>query len=789
MAEIKIIKNKPKLSSYGQYRFKDGSTGVMDENNLSISGEFNTKFLDDDLYTTNLSNPVNEDIIDRGYDLGSDGNLNLTLDIKRDTGGNQKRLKNITLKLLVMSYYDSEGDEAVEHQFLSEQNESYIGDATIWLRDNYSEPKGYSWVPGTIIDGKNILLNIGTDNLYYNNNFSSYADDLPTNVKQKFQNSNWKNIQQSEEDYIYFVVYMHADDYVTIVGVPDTWYVKDRYEVFRLKLQDVKYEEAQGNCSDISDIDGYNEDTNRSTVEGYTNCWRQTNGTYWKGKTSTYDTSLTRWKQIDQTGGTLSEPELTVKHLKIKVSHPYDIEPPLEEATGEYQDFITSPYILTNTQYNDWYNFSPYRVIDYDFLNNINYNQQNSEVIDFTVISDVETFQNEDIDLQQYYIEDDDKFKTSAPGFVQFNHSISIMDDFDLSLSDVTSTNTAFAYFVIDWNDNQEKIKSWDNVEFPQSFTELYGKQQEDNTFILRGIDGYDTNINDFNTVSQLKHFYQTSGLKTIKSVVFSYGKDNAGRIQALRWKLVTTRIFLNENRVTKEDFGELGTLGFTTIPWPQTSPMISGISKLSKYYDSVENVLFNNRFASDELLSETKVYNALVGDMEEMGDYVGDVDIEQTRFFSGARDMHNLLMLPNMGGYYCDGDPTGDHWCVADSNIGNFCGDDPDNGICAAYPPFVRYDDFDYWDAENNFYPDFDESCVGLIFISDSSNTTLKQNCLIELNMGDVENDNIVDTSGNSNVGVLIGDYAIKKQSTLVPLTRDSDMKLPETDNTDKAI
>ena len=54
---------------------------------------------------------------------------------------------------------------------------------------------------------------------------------------------------------------------------------------------------------------------------------------------------------------------------------------------------------------------------------------------------------------------------------------------------------------------------------------------------------------------------------------------------------------------------------------------------------------------------------------------------------------------------------------------------------------------------------------------------------------MGDVENDNIVDTSGNSNVGVLIGDYAIKKQSTLVPLTRDSDMKLPETDNTDKAI
>ena len=99
-------------------------------------------------------------------------------------------------------------------------------------------------------------------------------------------------------------------------------------------------------------------------------------------------------------------------------------------------------------------------------------------------------------------------------------------------------------------------------------------------------------------------------------------------------------------------------------------------------------------------------------------------------------------------------------------------------------------YTNDDYWDAENNFYPDFDESCVGLIFISDSSNTTLKRDCLIELNMGDVEDpDSIVDTSGNSNIGLLIGDYTIRKESTLVPLTRDSEMKLPETDNTDKAI
>ena len=36
----------------------------------------------------------------------------------------------------------------------------------------------------------------------------------------------------------------------------------------------------------------------------------------------------------------------------------------------------------------------------------------------------------------------------------------------------------------------------------------------------------------------------------------------------------------------------------------------------------------------------------------------------------------------------------------------------------------------FGYWGTGENFYPDFNESCVGLIFISDSSNNDLKRDC-----------------------------------------------------------
>ena len=140
------------------------------------------------------------------------------------------------------------------------------------------------------------------------------------------------------------------------------------------------------------------------------------------------------------------------------------------------------------------------------------------------------------------------------------------------------------------------------------------------------------------------------------------------------------------------------------------------------------------------------------------MGDSFGDVDIEQTRFFSGAYDMDYLLMIESD-----DYNPYYDIYDVETNPNG-------------------------YWGNEV-FYPDFDESCVGLIFISDSSNDDLKRDCLIELNMGDVENDNIIDTSGNKNIGIMIGDYSISKKSTLVPLTREINMKLPETENQDRAI
>ena len=966
MATIKILKNNPKLNSYGQYRFEDTDINL----NLSVSGEFNSKFLDDDLYTTALENTVNEDIINNDYDIQEEPSLSLTVKIK-----NVVKETNKSIKFKVALFDETIDGFREGYPFLSDDyrtNDTDYpppkkcdGDVStgitdgdgniiyedgpvvctdtmwynhykkivkdskyqIWSRSNYGQKKNFN--PKTIIDNEKILENFATDttNGIYYEDFSSYSksgfnidDALSITLE------NWGEIDRTAAGKFYVVVWTHAHK--------DLWVGTDRrdarVQVFEFNKRDFKY--LQSDPDTWSNPEQCNQSDAAADPQG-TNCWID-DGTYYKGNTS--EISITKtgdngFRGNEGGGAGKEAPAFKCTSVTMKVVPPYQMDISQSDIPENYQKIIEFPKVLTSGNYSDFFELNPHRIINYSYLT---HHSNGLDVVDFQPISEVTTANNT-IDLQQYYTDFDKKFKSSAPGFVELSFDIKILNILSFELEDfpISPPNyTAFAYFVVDWNDSNKKFENWEDVlgDFPTSYGGLYEKQQDDNTYNLRSFDG-DMNPNTtFNTLANLQHFYRTSGLKTIKSVVFSYASGSSG-LQALRWKLVTTRIFLNENRVTKEDFGELGTLGFTTIPWPRTSPIISGISKLSKYYDSVENVLYNNRFADDELLSETKVYNALLND--ELGDYVGDVDIEQTRYFAGARDMDQLLMLESMfsenlvnsnlttwyiynnsnndaitddsgtettatititnGGSFrsdiqfieddikiTDGKEYkvefnayaseartmevhvkeyGDDFNQTGGNydnlglIGNvsltssmehykfdFIASDVSNLAGVATNPNAKLNFYlgntsasqwdgsaitisdvsirekttigiaeseyhpytDIYDGETNsdgywansetkiYYPDFDESCVGLIFISDSSNTTLKRDCLIELNMGDVENgDNIIDTSGNSNMGILIGDYSIKKESILVPLTRDSNMKLPETDNKDRAI
>jgi hypothetical protein len=54
-------------------------------------------------------------------------------------------------------------------------------------------------------------------------------------------------------------------------------------------------------------------------------------------------------------------------------------------------------------------------------------------------------------------------------------------------------------------------------------------------------------------------------------------------------------------------------------------------------------------------------------------------------------------------------------------------------------------------------------------------------QSCKLELNTGELIGKSIIDSSGNSNKGLLIGDYKVKKTRKGEPMRRDSFIKVPK--------
>ena len=100
----------------------------------------------------------------------------------------------------------------------------------------------------------------------------------------------------------------------------------------------------------------------------------------------------------------------------------------------------------------------------------------------------------------------------------------------------------------------------------------------------------------------------------------------------------------------------------------------------------------------------------------------------------------------------------------------------------------YINDDESLYWDGETNKFPE--ESSVGQIFITENQDLDLKQNCKLELNTGQLSGKSIYDSSGNSNKGLLIGDYKVKKVRKGEPMRRDSFIKVPKkTGNKDGAL
>ena len=269
------------------------------------------------------------------------------------------------------------------------------------------------------------------------------------------------------------------------------------------------------------------------------------------------------------------------------------------------------------------------------------------------------------------------------------------------------------------------------------------------------------------------------------------------------------------------EDFSDIGGPDFVTLPWPNTTPVISGISQDSQYINSIKNVLSSGKLSEVDIIDSSTLLRAR--DNDELGDYLGYTDFEQTRVFNKPYSMAELLMIdlipPSEEGLCCievgnNPDPYPNcepSWVYHDTMLGYSSGkcmgglDDQyigsgtscsSNADCRSSGNFYPHTDDTYWDLDGdgiggtNTFPT--ESCVGMIFINDNMGFSdpddyhkdKRDNCIIELNTQELEGDIIRDSSGNGNKGILIGDYKIDKPSKNIPIRRRSAPKISETDS-----
>ena len=93
-------------------------------------------------------------------------------------------------------------------------------------------------------------------------------------------------------------------------------------------------------------------------------------------------------------------------------------------------------------------------------------------------------------------------------------------------------------------------------------------------------------------------------------------------------------------------------------------------------------------------------------------------------------------------------------------------------------YTLYPYYDNGEegYWTGEEG-YTFSDKTSPLSIFIDDVADISLRYNCLVEFSGVSTSHNLLDDTSSNGNVGILVGDYEVKRVSAGVETMRDSTM------------
>ena len=609
MAEKVIILDQPKIGDRSQYNFVDGYSTSPPNYSESIGLPQNfDKFQETDLHTTAIGSKINEVAIESNMKFSGSSYIRID-NIKIDNAGVNYSVKSIRIKGFIFSEEafvgESGGDTPIEANYSTLNNVlNGTGDKFCFYNKTFgrrSKKKGLGNISD--MEGVEIVSNFGVDtgtdmsigDLPGSGNFNTGSGTGNT-----FQlTENTPEIAEIINDVgnnpLYVAIWMRGD--------AKRWFGTDRrkkrIQVYRINNIDL-FTNGLGKVTPITWENGTADNT-------------RTGG----GGGAGVEAAAFKITQFKMTINTLSgEPNTGIDQGLID-SYIGDILPPFD-------------FYPTDVNTNLFLQISPFQQLN-------NSEPPNQNMIDtfmdyfplttFGVVSNTqENLLEEGLfsDLQSYYsFQSQEAIRASAPATITFNVNLTNPDN----TTDSDFEDKSFIYFVIDWDDKNDEIKTIDDFlnTRPTNILELQELQRQ-------GL--YTTDL------TKIQHTYITAGIKTVKFVTITY--DEATN-QLGRWKLVKAKFYLDIPITEYPDFGEVGGGDYTTIPWPFTTAIIGGTDENSKYKTSIRNTLASGKIGSTDVIDEKFLISDR--DNDELGQSISNMDLEQVRYFNvGSYNLNTLL-------------------------------------------------------------------------------------------------------------------------------------------------
>ena len=665
----RLILNQPKSGDVSQYTFAPEEADFDYENSTSLPKN-NDKFQSKDLNITTIGSELNEKIIARN--LKSEGSSFLRIDkCFVEYVGTSTPLKEVRVKMWMMSDKFVQDNDADDIGLNSASELLELVNVT----DNNLADRIFEYEAGRLGNGDDLGNLSFIEGVNILSNLSGSIDNI---VEDDFSN-------KTEEYAVEEMLLRYDEDLVDADGNPtnlittifDETRFNPIYMIFELTAH-VDPEDDRDSRWQVFKIDNLELFEERNGVR------------VGKQRTFTFDEMFQLEDDASESNGGIEDSALKITDFQVTINT--QAQPPNAWNDGSdekmYRDFfqVTKPVIEFNKSFHQnstdkttFLKISPENQLDnfeppgpeyqFDggppdgFTGNLEYGlfpdyfpKQHIGILDTTTDELVN-----DVYLDEYRDDMDEQIIAiaSSPALVSFDFEMTYItgsgnySNYNESMTRLLPANSGhhpnisndYYYFVINWDDKDNEIKSleeWLKIR-PTTYRELLELQNNNLYSVVRHkqtTSNYvDYTINTYG--KRLSNTYTTPGIKTIKTIMFSYDEPSN---QVGRWKLLTSRFYLDIPLNQYPDFGDVGGADYTTLPWPFTTAIIGGVSEDSKYKKSVQDALSGGNIGDTDIIDERLLINDLEND--ELGKNIQSMDLEQLRYFNKPYGINDLLLL-----------------------------------------------------------------------------------------------------------------------------------------------